>query len=52
MTRRSLVKQKKSYLEFLLDSLIGTWFGMNDYTYVTWTLAVELWATYYVFLLA
>jgi tRNA isopentenyl-2-thiomethyl-A-37 hydroxylase MiaE len=47
----SKVKRKK-YPELLLDGLIGTWFGSNDYTYVTWTLTVELWATYYVYILA
>lgn len=34
------------------DGTIGVWFGNNDYTYVTWTLSVELWASFYVFLLA
>lgn len=42
----------KKYPELLLDGLIGTWFGNNDYAYVTWTLSVELWATYYVYVLA
>jgi hypothetical protein len=47
----SKVKAKK-YPELLLDGLIGTWFGSNDYAYVTWTLSVELWATYFVLILA
>lgn len=35
-----------------LDTIIGTWFGNNDYACVTWTLGVELWASFYVYLLA
>lgn len=46
------IKQKSGFLEFLLDSLIGTWYGNNDYAYVTWTLTVELWATYFVYIVA
>lgn len=42
----------KHYPELILDGLIGTWFGNNDYSYVTWTLSVELWASYFVFIVA
>lgn len=47
----SHIKAKK-WPQLILDGLIGTWFGNNDYAYVTWTLSVELWATYFVFILA
>jgi hypothetical protein len=36
----------------LFDGVFGVWFGNNDYAYVTWTLSVELWATFFVFMLA
>jgi uncharacterized phage-like protein YoqJ len=46
-------KVKQKYIwELFLDTIIGTWFGNNDYACVTWTLGVELWASFYVYLLA
>lgn len=42
----------KYYYEVILDGLLGTWFGVADYTYVTWTLTVELWGSYFCFFLA
>ena len=36
----------------LLDGFVGTWFGNNDYTVVTWTLSIELWASFLVYLVA
>lgn len=44
--------KRKNYGTLLLDGLIGTWFGNNDYTVVTWTLSIELWATFLIYLLA
>jgi hypothetical protein len=52
-TPASLVKVKdKSFSMLLLDCLIGTWFGNKDYTSAAWTLSVELWSSFYVFILA
>ena len=42
----------KYYWEVIFDGLLGTWFGVRDYTYVTWTLTIELWASYFCFFLA
>ena len=50
---KTLKKVKvKNIWELFLDTIIGTWFGNNDYACVTWTLGVELWASFYVYLLA
>jgi hypothetical protein len=50
---KTLAKIKGKYFyEMILDGLIGVWLGNNDYTYVTWTLSVELWASFYVFIVA
>lgn len=52
-TPASLVKVKdKSFGMLLLDCLIGTWFGNKDYTSAAWTLSVELWSSFYVFIIA
>jgi hypothetical protein len=45
------VKNKK-YPSVLSDGLIGAWFGDRAINGVTWTLAIELWASYYVFILS
>ena len=47
-----LLIKRKNFANLLLDGLIGTWFGNNEYTVVTWTLSIELWATFFVYLLA
>jgi peptidoglycan/LPS O-acetylase OafA/YrhL len=50
---KSLAKIKgKYFFDVLVDGTIGVWFGNNDYTYVTWTLSVEMWASFYVFIVA
>jgi len=42
----------KSFLEFIEDSLIGVWFMNFDYAGLTWTLSVELIASYFIYVLA
>ena len=50
---KTLEKVKgKYFLDVVSDALFGVWLGNNDYTYVTWTLSVELWASFYVFIVA
>ena len=50
---KTLVKVKpKGFIELILDCLFGTWFGNQDYSCVTWTLGVELWASFFVFILS
>ena len=39
-------------MHFLEDSLIGTWLGSNEYTIATWTLSIELIASFFIYLLA
>ena len=34
------------------DGLIGTWYGDNSWSIATWTLSIELIATYFIYLLA
>lgn len=44
--------KRKNFGTLLLDGLIGTWFGNKDYAVVTWTLSIELWASFFVYLIA
>jgi len=44
--------QKKTYGELLSDGLFGTWFGDNSWSTPTWTLSIELVATFFIYLLA
>ena len=36
----------------MLDGLFGCWFGDNSWTIASWTLSVELWSSFFVYLLA
>lgn len=42
----------KQFPQLLLDGLIGVWFMNQDYMGLTWTLSVELFASYWIFLLS
>jgi len=42
----------KSFLQLILDGLIGVWFMNQDYMGLTWTLSVELFASYWIFLIS
>lgn len=42
----------KTFFELILDGTIGTWLNNKDYTYASWTLSIELWATFFVYLIA
>lgn len=42
----------KSFPEFLLDTTIGVWFMNTDYVGFTWTLSVELFASYFIYVIA
>ena len=44
--------KRKNFLHFLEDSLIGTWLNSNDYTIATWTLSIELFASFFIYLLS
>lgn len=44
--------KRKNFGTLLLDGLFGTWFGNKDYTVVTWTLSIELWASFFIYLVA
>ena len=47
---------EKNWLDAFLDGLFGVWFGNDSHNDAwltpTWTLGIELWATFYVYLLA
>ena len=44
---------KKSYSKMLYDGTVTTFFGMNnDYSGVTWTIAVEYWLSGFVYIFA
>jgi peptidoglycan/LPS O-acetylase OafA/YrhL len=42
----------KSFFEFLEDGTIGVWFMNTDYAGLTWTLSVELVASYFIYVIA
>ena len=42
----------KSFFEFVIDGTIGVWFMNTDYAGLTWTLSVELLASYFIYCLA
>ena len=42
----------KSFLQFVLDCMIGVWFMNTDICGPTWTLAIELFASYWIFLVS
>lgn len=44
--------KRKNFMHFLEDSLIGTWLNSNDYTIATWTLSIELIASFFIYLIA
>jgi hypothetical protein len=44
--------KKKYYPEVISDGLFGVWFMNKDINIVTWTLAIELWASFYVFIVS
>lgn len=53
-TKRSTFSKvkPKTFFEFLEDSTIGVWFMNQDYAGLTWTLSVELIASYFIYVLA
>lgn len=42
----------KQFPQLCLDGLIGVWFMNQDYMGLTWTLSVELFASFWIFLLS
>ena len=44
--------KKKTFGLLIYDSTISTWYGDKSWAKVTWTLSIELFATFYVYLLA
>ena len=44
--------KKKDFLNLIFDGLFGCWFGDYSYTVAAWTLSVELWSSFFVYLLA
>lgn len=44
--------KRKNYGIFLEDVLIGTWLGNDDYFIAQWTLGIELFASFFIYLIA
>jgi len=42
----------KQFPQLVLDGTIGVWFMNQDYMGLTWTLSVELFASFWIFLLS
>jgi hypothetical protein len=42
--------KKKSFYDLMMDSLFGTWFGDASWSGATWTLSIELFATFFIYL--
>jgi hypothetical protein len=44
--------KRKNFAHLIFDGLFGIWFGDTSYCIATWTLSIELFATFFVYLLA
>lgn len=44
--------KKKHFGVLLIDSMFVTWFGGDDWSTATWTMSIELFATFFIYLLA
>lgn len=44
--------RNKTFLELISDSLFGTWFGDNTWSTATWTMSIELLATFFIYILS
>jgi len=44
--------KRKNFGHLIIDGLVGTWFGDQSYTPATWTLSIELFATFFIYLVA
>ena len=44
--------KRKAFGNLVLDGLIGTWLGDISYTIASWTLEIELIATFFVYIVA
>ena len=42
--------KKKTFYDLMMDSLFGTWFGDASWSGATWTLSIELFATFFIYL--
>jgi len=42
----------KTFGEFIIDSLFTTWIGGDDWSTATWTMSIELFATFFIYLLS
>jgi len=42
--------KKKTFFDLIWDSLFGTWFGDASWSGATWTLSIELFATFLIYL--
>ena len=46
------ILKRKNFLHLIFDGLFGIWLGDTSYCIATWTLSIELFATFFVYLLA
>ena len=46
------LRENKSFIDFLLDATVGTWYGAHPWCSAVWTIRIELLATFMVLLLA
>jgi len=42
----------KTFMSLIRDGLFGTWFGDDSWTTATWTMSIEFYATFFVYLLS
>lgn len=44
--------KNKTFGEFVIDQLFVTWFGGDDWSTATWTMSIELFATFFIYLIS
>ena len=42
----------RGFFDLLFDSIFGVWFGQYNWSTATWTLSIELIATFFIYLLS
>jgi len=44
--------KNKTFGEFIIDQLFVTWIGGDDWSTATWTMSIELFATFFIYLIS
>ena len=44
--------KKKTFFDLIWDGVFGTWFGDDSWTTATWTMSIEFFATFFIYLVS